>query len=330
MNKILILGSNSFSGASMTNYLLKKKFLVYGTYNQKKPNIYLNFKKNIKKNNFKMLKINLLKRSDIFKLIKIIKKEKPNYILDFASLCMVNESWSLPQRYFDINVLSKIHILNEIKKLNFIKKYIYISTPEIFGSQNYKIIEKNKLFNPSTPYATSKLSCELYINNLIKNFKFNGIIARFSNFYGPGQPYYRLIPKIILSILKKKKFPIHGDGKSKRNYIFSEDFCSGIYKIIKKGNVGKTYHFSGNKLYSVIDIIKKVAKLMGKNFNIITKKSSDRKGKDLIYNISSAATKKELDWNCNTTIDNGIKKVIEFSLINFKKIKNLPIEYIQK
>ncbi len=329
MNKILILGSNSFSGASMTNYLLKKNFLVYGTYNQKKPEIYLNFN-NKKKNNLKMLKINFLKKNDILKLIEIIKKEKPIYILDFASLCMVNESWTFPQRYFDINVLSKIHILNEIKNLNFIKKYIYISTPEIFGSKNYKIKEKNKYFNPSTPYATSKLSCELYINNLIKNFKFNGIIARFSNFYGPGQPYYRLIPKIILSILKRKKFPIHGDGKSKRNYIFSEDFCNGIYKIIKKGNVGKTYHFSGNKLYSVIDIIKKVTKLMDKNFTNIAKKTSDRKGKDLIYNISSAATKKELNWNCNTNIYDGIKEVLQFTIINFKKIKNLPLEYIQK
>ena len=69
---------------------------------------------------------------------------------------------------------------------------------------------------------------------------------------------------------------------------------------------------------------------MDKNFTTITKKTSDRKGKDLVYNISSAATKEELNWNCNTNIDNGIKEVLQFTIINFKKIKNLPLEYIRK
>ena len=190
-----------------------------------------------------------------------------------------------------------------------------------------KISESNVSFNPSTPYAISKLSCELYIKNLIKSSGFNAIIARFSNFYGPGQPYYRLIPKIILSILKKKKFPIHGKGKSKRNFIFSDDFCSGIYKIITKGATGKTYHFSGNKLYTVIEILIKVSNLMGKNFKKITKKTLDRRGKDSIYNISSDLTKKDLNWVCKTDIDTGISKMIDFTIKYYKETKKLSMEY---
>ena len=327
MKKILILGCSSFSGSSMVDFLLKKNFTVSGTYNNKKPNIYLNFMKNKKINNFKMLKVNLLKKNDTLKLIKFIKKEKPNFIIDFASICMVNESWKLPKKYFKINFLSKIHILNKIKEFNFIKKFIYISTPEVFGSKKNQILESNTSFDPSTPYAISKLSCEFYIKCLIKSSDFNGIIARFSNFYGPGQPYYRLIPKIILSILKKKKFPLHGDGKSKRNFIFSDDFCRGIYKIIIKGATGKTYHFSGTKLYSVLKILKKVSNLMGKNFKKITKQTLDRKGKDAIYNISSKVTKKELNWVCKTNIDSGISKMIDFTKKNYNEIKNLSMEY---
>ena len=146
MKKILILGSSSFSGASMVDYLLKKNFTVFGTYNKKKPNIYLSYIKNKKINNFKILKINLLKKKDVLRLIKFIKKEKPSIIIDFASICMVNESWRFPKLYFEINVLSKIHILNEIKKLNFLKKYIYISTPEIFGSKKKKNIRVKCIF----------------------------------------------------------------------------------------------------------------------------------------------------------------------------------------
>ena len=47
---------------------------------------------------------------------------------------MVNESWANSDYYYKVNVLSKISLIKSICKYNFLKKYIYISTPEIFGS----------------------------------------------------------------------------------------------------------------------------------------------------------------------------------------------------
>ena len=73
---------------------------------------------------------------------------------------MVNESWSKPDLYFKTNVLSKAKILNYLTKAKFLKKYIYISTPEVFGSSKKYMNENEEKFNPSTPYATSKLSAE--------------------------------------------------------------------------------------------------------------------------------------------------------------------------
>ena len=98
---------------------------------------------------------------------------KPEYIIDFASICMVNQSWNNPKIYFQINVLFKAEMLIQLKKFNFLKKYIYISTPEIFGSSNKFIHEDNNNFNPSTPYATSKLSAEI----LLKNYLVTSIIT---------------------------------------------------------------------------------------------------------------------------------------------------------
>lgn len=330
MIKVLIIGANSFAGSTMCKYLLNKRVSVLGTYNQPKPQIYFNLRNNIKNKNFKRLNINLEKKKDLINLIRTIKLFKPNYILDFASLCMVNESWKSPQKYMKVNYISKIFIIDSITNFKFIEKYIYISTPEIFGSKKYKISEKCRSFNPSTPYAKSKLLCEKYLLKKNKKNKFKGIIARFSNFYGPGQPYYRLIPKVILSILRNQKFPIHGNGHSKRNYIFSDDFCSGILKIIKSGKIGKIYHFSGEKLYSVNEIVKKISVQMNKDFYLISKKVSERKSKDFIYDLKSKNTENELDWKCKTDIDQGIKKIISFTLKNSQLIKNLPVEYKRK
>ena len=83
----------------------------------------------------------------------------------------------------------------------------------------------------STPPSTQILNLSLKFN-LLKNYfnfyKLPIIISRFSNFYGPGQPVYRLIPKIIACIDKNKKFSVEGNGRSKRNFIFSHDFCNGM------------------------------------------------------------------------------------------------------
>ncbi len=300
--KVLILGVSSFAGYSFYNYIKSKKFKVYGTYNK---NINIG---HINKSKIKLSKIDLEKDNN--KLILLVKKIKPEFIIDFASICMVNESWQNPKKYFKINFLSKINLCKFVSDKKFLKKYIYISTPEVFGSTNKYLSEDLFEYKPSTPYASSKLAAE----NIIKNFnnKNKFVIARFSNFYGPYQPNYRLIPNVILSILNKKNFIIQGKGSSKRNFIFSDDFCEGILKVILKKNHRFIYHFSGEEFYSVKQIVMKISTLMGKKFSELVKYSKDRKGKDKIYKLKSFKTKKNLNWRPKINIDDGIKKIINY------------------
>lgn len=327
--KILILGCSSFSGASMVNYLLSEnKYRVFGTYRNKKNKSYLPYKfnQNIKK--FKEYNLDLLKKPN--DLTKLIKKIKPEIIIDFASICMVNESWKNSKTYFLINVLSKIKMIEYLSQTNFLKKYIYISTPEIFGSSKNYINENCCVFSPKTPYATSKLSFELLLKNYQKNFQFPLIISRFSNFYGPGQPLHRLIPKLIGCIENNMKFTLQGDGKSKRNFIFSYDFCNGINKIIIKGVVGKTYHFSGKAFNSVNDVIKNMCDLKSYNSKKLIKKIKSRVGQDLIYKLGSKKTRKELSWKPIYSLKSGLQKVLVYHSKYFKKISKKDLIYQDK
>ena len=115
---------------------------------------------------------------------------------------MVAESWQYPYLTFNTNVLSKIKLYNFLNKQKFLKKYIKISTPEVFGSA--KIKNSNfKNYNPSTPYALSHSTIEVYLNLLFKQFSFPVIISRFANFYGPYQKLYRVIPLAIHKVKRK-------------------------------------------------------------------------------------------------------------------------------
>ena len=321
MKKILILGISSFSGASVASYLFNKKYKIIGTYNSSKKINYLLYKNK----GIKTHKINLL--NDEKKLLKLILKVKPEIILDYASICMVNESWKYQQQYYKINVESRLGIIENLNKMRFLKKYIYISTPEVFGNKKNRLKENYNNFLPSTPYAVSKLMAEFNFRNAFNSKKFPIIISRFSNFYGPGQELYRLIPKIIMSIKKNIKFPLQGNGKSKRDFIYSEDFCEATLKVIKNGKIGEIYHFSGDKYVSMNYIIKIICKLLKKNYDFLIKKVKDRVGKDEIYILDGSSTKEKLKWKTKTTLQNGIKETILFYEKNYNYLKNKKLNY---
>ena len=325
--KILVLGSSSFSGASMVNYLLdNNKYRVFGTYRRKKNNSYLPYKFNKNFKFFREYKIDLYKNSD--QLLKLAVRLKPDFIVDFASICMVNESWKNSEFYFQTNVLSKIKTIEYLSQTNFLKKYIYISTPEIFGSSKNFVNENHNIFNPSTPYATSKLSAEILLKNYFKNYNLPLIISRFSNFYGPGQPIYRLVPKIIACIDNNIKFPIQGNGKSKRNFIFTYDFCNGINKMIEKGKIGQTYHFSGSNFNSVFDVVKTVCDLKAHNIKKLIKKGRGRIGHDLVYKLGTKKTRKTLNWKPIYPLRKGLKEIIIYHNRHFNNVPNKLFKYI--
>lgn len=307
--KILILGASSFAGSSFFDFLFRKnKFILLGTYNSKKNLNKLIFKKNLKKINLIKLDLSREKNS----LIAIVKKFKPTYIFDFASICMVNESWDAPNNYLKINVNSKINFLKNLNKFNFLKKFIYVSTPEVFGSVNKPVRENSQTFNPSTPYAISKLAIEKYLIAYNEESGNKIIISRFSNFYGRGQLEHRLIPKVINCINKNKKFPLHGDGLTKRNFIFDDDFNEGFLKIMLKGKGGRTYHFSSNSYVTIKKIIQIICKYKNSDFNKVVYEAKERKGKDKFYFLDCKKTAKELKWKAKTNLSNGLLKTINY------------------
>ena len=99
MRKILILGVNSFSGATLASFCKKNTFKLYGTFHSSKNKKYLVYDKKIT-----LKKINNLNHKS---LISFIKQINPDYIIDFASICMVNESWKHNKYYMNVNYHSK-------------------------------------------------------------------------------------------------------------------------------------------------------------------------------------------------------------------------------
>lgn len=326
--KILVLGSNSFSGSHFVNLLLQKNFKVIGISRSKEPiKCYLPYKDSKKLYNFKFYRKDINK--NLAEIIQIISKNKIKYIANFASQGMVAESWENPRDWYLTNTLSQISFFQELSKIN-IKKYLHISTPEIYGSSKKKIYETNA-HNPTTPYAISRSAADKHLFGLNKIFKFPVVFARAGNVYGPGQQLYRIIPKIIISIKKNILIPIHGMGKSKRSFVHINDTSDGYFKILINGKIGQCYHISAKNYLSIKKLAMLICKILkNKHSNFLKFLPEDRPGKDMDYFLSSKKIKKELKWKDTIDLYKGIKDTIKWIDDNYKILSKEPMEYRHK
>jgi dTDP-glucose 4,6-dehydratase len=328
MKSCLVIGSNSFSGSNFINFLLDKKIKVFGISRSNEiDSVFLPYKKNYNIKNYKFYKINIKK--NVNKIIKIIKKNKIQYIINFASQGMVAESWISPLDWYETNTLAQIKLFESLKKIKF-KKYMHVSTPEVYGD-SYKKITEGYFHNPSTPYAISRSATDLHLIGLSKFFNFPVVFSRAANVYGPGQQLYRIVPKTIMCVKKKIKINVHGGGSSKRSFIHINDATKAYFDILEKGKIGSIYHVSNDNFLTIKNLVKIIIKTLNKNpKKFINLEKKDRTGKDSAYFLDSKKIIRELKFKPKINLMIGIKDTINWVEKNFSKLKKYNLEYKHK
>lgn len=328
-DKYLILGSNSFSGSSFIANLLKSKsdVLVKGISRSNEYHESLLAYKNINHDGrFEFNKLDL--NNDLIEIVNVIKIFKPNYIVNFAAQGMVAQSWSNPEHWYKTNVLAVVNLVDKIYKLDFIKKFVQISTPEVYGPCDD--VKESMCYLPSSPYAASKASADSLLYAYFTTHGFPVCYTRASNVYGPYQQLYRIIPRAVYTILDGGKIPLHGGGKAVRSFIHIDDVSDATIKIAEHGNSGEVYHLSSSETINILELVKLIADLMGKDVNKFYTNTVDRVGQDTKYLMNASKSKKELGWEPVFKLKQGINDVIEWVENNFSYFKTIPLDYIHK
>ena len=327
MEKILVIGSNSFSGASFCSYALERGTHVLGTSRSTEPLDALLPYKWHDHSRFQFHQLDL--NNDLPAIKALIAKEKPAYVVNFAAQSMVAESWENPADWFMTNAVSTIKLHNELRQLNFLKRYVHISTPEVYGSCSGFVTEDNP-FNPSTPYAVSRAAADMSLRTFYQAYQFPVVSTRAANVYGPGQQLYRIIPKTILFILMGKKIQLHGGGHSTRSFIHIDDVSDATWKIMLNGQNGDTYHISTDSVISIRDLVQKICLRLKRPFDEHVEVVGERLGKDAAYHLDSSKIRREQNWQDAITLDAGLDECIEWVKKHFDVLKNQPHQYIHK
>jgi len=256
--------------------------------------------------NYKYVKGNITNKILMEKLI-----ENSDCVVNFAAESFVDRSIVDANQFLVSNIRGTYTILEIIR--NHKKRFVQISTDEVFGSMEIGSADEEHRLNPSNPYAATKASAELLVNAYVKTYDLDCVITRCTNNYGPRQFYEKLIPKTIFLANNNKRIPIYGEGKNIRDWIFVDDHCDAVFKILLDGKQGQSYNISANNELDNISIVNKILEILDKPSDLI-EYVTDRPGHDLRYSLDSSKIQDSLNWKPQTSFDDGLKSTIDWVL----------------
>jgi dTDP-glucose 4,6-dehydratase len=237
-------------------------------------------------------------------------------IVNFAAESHVDNSIKNSENFVRSNIVGVHNILEVVRKKEI--RFHQISTDEVYGSLPLNSKEKfseNSKYNPRNPYSATKAAADFLVRAYYNTYNIPVTISNCSNNYGPNQHPEKLIPKTILNAYMDKKVQVYGNGKQIRDWIFVEDHCSAIERIIRKGKMGETYLIGENGEKKNLDVIKYIFKIMNKQKSLI-EFVKDRPGHDVRYGIDASKIKRKLGWKPNFTFEEGIHITIDHYLKN--------------
>lgn len=327
MDSILVVGSNSFSGATFVDYALQQGAHVIGCSRSAEPIApFLPYQWHAHGNyQFHQLDLN----KNLPAIVDLIHEAKPAYVVNFAAQSMVGESWHNPADWFMTNTVSTIQFHDALRKYDGLKRYVHISTPEVYGSCS-GFVKEDFPFNPSTPYAVSRAAADMSLRTFRAAYNFPVVTTRAANVYGPGQQLYRIIPRTILFILLGRKLQLHGGGSSTRSFIHMRDVCDATWKIMLDGHDGDTYHISTSSVISIRDLVERICSKLNVPFERHVEVVGERMGKDSAYHLDSTKLRSELHWQDHIDLEQGLDECIHWVQTHLEALKAQPFDYQHK
>ncbi len=326
--RFLILGSNSFSGATFCDLLTERGHEVLAV--SRSPEIhpaFLPYKWTKRRSAVRFERIDI--NHDLDALEKLMRVERPTHVVNFAAQSMVGESWLYPDHWMMTNVVSTVRLHERLRKCDFLERYVHVTTPEVYGSTDGWIREGAR-FNPSTPYAVSRAAGDMSLATYFQSYGFPVVFTRAANVYGPGQQLYRIVPRTILAALGGQKLRLDGGGKSTRVFIDMRDVGEATLAIALRGTPGETYHISGYELVSIRALVEIILARLGKSFDEYVEIGPERPGKDSAYTLDSFKLRTELGWRDRIPLVEGVDDTIAWARRHEQILPELPVRYEHK
>ena len=228
-------------------------------------------------------------------------------VVNFAAETHVDRSISGPQDFIRTDVLGTHTLLEAVRALG-VKRYLQISTDEVYGSTESGSFTEESDLDPSSPYSASKAGGDLLVLAYHRTFGTPVLITRSSNNYGPYQYPEKIVPLFITNAIDGEALPMYGDGLNVRDWLYVDDNCAAIDKVLLNGAAGEVYNIGGGNEIKNLTLTRQILKLLDRSPSLI-RFVSDRPGHDRRYSIDCAKVR-ALGWRPTTTFETGLERTV--------------------
>jgi len=308
--KILVTGAGGFIGSHLTEELVNRdaEVTAFVRYNSQ--------------NNFRLIeilpdrikeKLNIvqgdLKDSDAIRnAVKNI-----DIVFHLGALVGIPYSYIHPQDCVQTNIFGTFNVLTASKECN-IEKVIHTSTSEVYGTAQYVPIDEKHPLQGQSPYSASKIGADKIAQSFHLSYDLPIAIIRPFNTYGPRQSARAIIPTLITQALTKKEIML-GSTSPTRDLTFVNDTVDAFIKIAESPNsIGEVINIGSNFEISINDLAQKIINLINTDIKILIDEKRIRPKKSEVGRLwaDNSKAKKLLGWKPNISLDDGLKRTIEW------------------
>ncbi|MGA8496793.1 MAG: dTDP-glucose 4,6-dehydratase [Xanthobacteraceae bacterium] len=264
----------------------------------------------------------------------LLAENRPRAVINFAAESHVDRSIHGPGDFIQTNVVGTFNLLEAVRTYwleltadqQAAFRFLHISTDEVYGSlgpDDAAFVESDP-YEPNSPYSASKAASDHLVRSWHHTYGLPVLTTNCSNNYGPYHFPEKLIPLVIFNALAGKPLPIYGDGEQVRDWLYVEDHCRAIIRVLQAGRLGETYNIGGWNEKTNLEVVKTICDMLselrphpeGKVYADQITFVRDRPGHDRRYAIDASKIESELGWRPKESFETGIRKTVQWYLDN--------------
>jgi len=272
---------------------------------------------------------------------RLYRTYQPTRVYNLAAESHVDRSIDGPLNFVRTNLEGTFHLLEGARRhlagmgpaARKAFRFLHVSTDEVYGSLGREgSFKETTPYAPNSPYSATKAGADHLVRAYGETFGLPVLLTNCSNNYGPKQFPEKLIPLMILNALEGRPLPVYGDGKNVRDWLYVEDHCAGLVRVMEKGRPGERYNLGGGTELTNLEVVgilcdelEKVLPAMGNpiflrrgltRYRQLVRFVQDRPGHDRRYSMDFSKARRELGWTPRHGFGSGMERTVQWYLSN--------------
>ncbi len=270
-----------------------------------------------------------------------LREHRPTAVLNFAAETHVDRSIDGPAAFVHTNVVGAFTLLEAARRhvsgldaatrARF--RFLHVSTDEVYGSLGPTgAFSETTPYDPRSPYSATKAGADHLVRAYFATYGLPALITNCSNNYGPYQFPEKLVPLMILNALEGRELPVYGDGGNVRDWIYVEDHCEGILRVLEAGRPGERYNIGAGDEQTNLALVDRICDCLEAvvpaaenprlvaagvaRYQDLKRFVPDRPGHDRRYAIDATRVRGELGWRPAHDLATGLAATVRWYLEN--------------